>query len=296
MRIKRNMIAITVILISLLALLYPWMSNYVFEHRANSLVQTYSDWVSVMEDEEKEKIRSMAKAYNDTLCHGVISLQDPFGITGSNNLSLIEAVKEFAAFFDWGEEGVIGSINIPTIEVNLPIYASSSYPNALTRGVAVVDLTSLPIGGVGTHSVISGHTGLNQAKLFTDLINLEEGDYFFISVLGETMAYQVDAIYVVLPSDTSLLAIDPEEDYVTLLTCTPYGTNTHRLLVRGVRTEYVTGMENTMTSQNVTSQWHQEYRRALLCGVGIAFLLVVLVCLGRKIHGEGKKKNAKKKG
>ncbi len=295
MRKKRKLIALAVIIISLLAVLYPWISNYVFEHRADSLVQTYSDVVSTLDDEEKDAIRAIAEAYNAALRNGVVSLSDPFGSTENSNVSLSESVKEFASLFDLGEEGVNGSIKIPAINVNLPIFASSDYSNALTRGVSVVDLTSLPIGGTGTHSVISGHTGLNQAKLFTDLINLEEGDYFFISVLGETMAYQVDAINIVLPTDTSLLAIDPDQDYVTLLTCTPYGTNTHRLLVRGVRTEYVEDMENTITSQKVSSQWHQEYRRALTWGFLIALLLAVFIWLGRKIYHARLKKKAQKK-
>ena len=154
------------------------------------------------------------------------------------------------------DDGVMGFIKIPCIDVSLPIYHGTSEA-VLEIGAGHLQGTSLPIGGESTHSVITGHTGLSSAKLFTDLTELEEGDMFFLNVMGEKLAYKIDQITKVLPEEISNLKIENGKDYCTLVTCTPYGVNTHRLLVRGERTDYVEATEDQSNFEvkKTKSQW-----------------------------------------
>ena len=151
----------------------------------------------------------------------------------------------------------------------MPIYHGTS-DSVLEKGVGHLQGTSLPVGGESTHTVLTGHTGLSNAKLFTDLTEVEEGDIFFLNVMGEKLAYKVDQIKVVLPSELNSLKVVPGEDYCTLVTCTPYGVNSHRLLVRGVRTDYKEAVESpeTFESREVKSKWMDEYKKALLISIG----------------------------
>ncbi|MCD7746558.1 MAG: class C sortase [Lachnospiraceae bacterium] len=254
---------------------YPFIANYVFEHRQESLVETYEQQVDALAGAELEEMLAAAQEYNQTLASGHVQLHDPF----TEELSGVSE-EDYESLLRLNDTEVMGYINIPCISVELPIYHGTS-AEVLEKGVGHLEGSSLPIGGEGTHTVLTGHTGLSRTKLFTDLTQLEEGDIFVLNVFGEHLAYEVDQIKVVEPSEVSDLAIEEGQDYCTLITCTPYGINSHRLLVRGVRTEYKEEYEDTQLVQTKTeeSQWMYQYKRALFLAIGLiaaAFLVMFL--------------------
>lgn len=206
---------------------YPWISEWVNASSQAHVIESYQGNVSEMDTEEIAKEKLAAALYDQK--EVASSVQDPFAEETNEN-----EVEEgsYASILNVGE--TMGYLEIPKIDSSLPIYHGTS-ELVMEEGVGHMEGTSLPVGGLGTHCVLASHSGLPDAKLFTDLGKLAVGDKFYIHVLDEMLTYQVDEIDVVLPSDTSKLEIVPGEDYVTLLTCTPTGTNTHRLLVRGVR-------------------------------------------------------------
>ena len=183
--------------------------------------------------------------------------------------------------------GIMGYVKIPCISVDLPIYHGTS-TEVLERGIGHLAASSFPIGGKSTHAVLTGHTGLSSAKLFTDLTEMKKGDLFFIHVLDKKLAYRVDQINVIRPENTRKLQIIDGKDYVTLLTCTPYGVNDHRLLVRGIRTEYHEKEELTKERPH-HSQWMEVYRRAILIGLLIVFALIISRKVYVKIKGRRKR-------
>lgn len=178
----------------------------------------------------------------------------------------------------------MGSIEIPSIDVNLVIYHGTE-EEVLQKGVGHLQGTSLPVGGTGTHSVLSAHTGLPNKKLFTDLDQLEPGDVFYLHILGETLAYKVDQILTVLPHETDALMIDSTQDYVTLVTCTPYGINSHRLLVRGTRIPYEEAQQIAQDAGTHSgSTWRDEYLKALFVGLLILLVLIIVKLVWDKKH------------
>lgn len=249
---------------------YPFIANYVFENRADSIVSTIEQSAQDANTEEYEEAIAQAVEYNETLANGHIQLKDPF-----SEEALDEAAGDYSTLLCMTDDGVMGFIEIPSIDVSLPIYHGTS-ADVLERGVGHLEGTSLPVGGESTHSVLTGHSGLSNAKLFTDLTELVKNDVFFLHIMGETLAYQVDQIKVVLPSELNDLYIESGKDYCTLITCTPYGVNTHRLLVRGVRTDYEAAVSNpgTFEVKKVESKWMAEYQRALL--ISLVFLAVCM--------------------
>ena len=258
---------------------YPFIANYVFENRADSIVSTIEQSAQDANTEEYEEAIAQAVEYNETLANGHIQLKDPF-----SEEALDEAAGDYGTLLCMTDDGVMGFIEIPSIDVSLPIYHGTS-ADVLERGVGHLEGTSLPVGGESTHSVLTGHSGLSNAKLFTDLTELVKNDVFFLHIMGETLAYQVDQIKVVLPSELNDLYIESGKDYCTLITCTPYGVNTHRLLVRGVRTDYEEVVSNpeTFEVKKVESKWMAEYQRALL--ISLVFLAVCMsVVLIRRRH------------
>lgn len=258
---------------------YPFIANYVFENRADSIVSTIEQSAQDANTEEYEEAIAQAVEYNETLANGHIQLKDPF-----SEEALDEAAGDYSTLLCMTDDGVMGFIEIPSIDVSLPIYHGTS-ADVLERGVGHLEGTSLPVGGESTHSVLTGHSGLSNAKLFTDLTELVKNDVFFLHIMGETLAYQVDQIKVVLPSELNDLYIESGKDYCTLITCTPYGVNTHRLLVRGVRTDYEEVVSNpeTFEVKKVESKWMAEYQRALL--ISLVFLAVCMsVVLIRRRH------------
>ncbi|MCD8015085.1 MAG: class C sortase [Lachnospiraceae bacterium] len=254
-------------------MLYPFAANYVFEHRQASLIRTYENVVGETKEERVAALLAEANEYNESLLRGNVRLHDPFTeeVGGYDE-------EDYFSLLDVDGTGVMGYVSVPCIEVFLPVYHGTS-EMALKNGIGHLEGTSLPVGGSGTHAVLTGHTGLSDSKLFTDLILLEEGDLFFVTVLGETLAYEVDQILVVEPDDTTALGIMKGEDYCTLLTCTPYGINSQRLLVRGKRTEYEAAIKEAAAAESRIkageSEWMLQYRRSLM----IAFILIASAVL-----------------
>lgn len=206
-------------------MLYPTVSNIINERNMSSVINRYEDNVNQMAEEERRAALEAAHAYNK-------ELPDLY-----NHMSGAEIAKnpEYYKTLNLSGTGIMGSLQINKIRVNLPIYHGTS-DEVLQVAVGHLPETSLPVGGKSTHAVLSAHTGLPSAKLFTDLDQLEIGDLFSITVLDEVLIYTVDQILIVEPEDSRDLRIFEGEDYVTLVTCTPYGINSHRLLVRGERT------------------------------------------------------------
>lgn len=216
-----------IFLFGLGVLLYPVFSDLWNQFRQNQLISGYQEAVSNLTPEDYSKWRDAAEAYNQTLDQ---SFRDAF--TGEE----IDPDDPYWDLLNVNGDEIMGYIEIPKISVSLPIYHGTG-EDVLQDGIGHLYGTSLPIGGKGTHCVLSGHRGLPSALLFTELDRLEKGDRFYLYVLGETLAYEVDQILVVDPDEVSALTPEKEGDYVTLLTCTPYGVNTQRLLVRGHRVE-----------------------------------------------------------
>lgn len=219
----------------MIILLYPYVSNLVASRNASQVVQSYEDEVKNMEAEKIDAAKEAARKYNEQL---------------SNVISVEEAQEEDTiTYLDMVDAGMsMGYIVIPKIDVNLPIY-SGIEEESLRRGVGHLEQSSYPLGGESTHCVLTGHRGLPSALLFTDLDKLEIGDEFYLHVLDDVLAYRVDQIKVVEPNESGDLEIIEGMDYCTLVTCTPYAVNTHRLLVRGIRTEYVETQEKHTASQ-----------------------------------------------
>ncbi len=251
----------------LLLVFYPFISNYLMGLNHDSELVEQQSAVEKLNKNEIDKAFEDAYSYNKSLL-GNIQLTDPFdpGYKAETDL-------KYEALLDVNGDSVIGSIEIPSISVNLPIYHGTD-SEILLKGVGHLQKTSLPVGGKGTHSVLTGHSGLSSAALFTDIDKLKSGDVFYIHVLGRTLAYQVDRISVVKPNETNSLRIDTEKDYVTLVTCTPYGINTHRLLVRGERIPYEEAEKIVSETEKVESTWMLEYKRALLAG-GVVLVIIV---------------------
>lgn len=180
--------------------------------------------------------------------------------------------------------GVMAYVDIPKINVYLPVQHGTD-ADTLEKSVGHVVGTSLPVGGSSTHAVLSAHSGMASSKLFSDIDQLAVGDVFYIHVLGDTLAYKVDAIHTVLPTDTSLLQIEDAKDYVTLVTCTPFGVNTHRLLVRGHRMPYVPEQEATAAVEKpVASSWTRHYLTGLTIGLGVVAAIGGGYFLVRRFH------------
>ncbi|MBD9336067.1 MAG: class C sortase [[Ruminococcus] faecis] len=205
---------------------YPFISNMVAQRHASQVVKDYETNVEEMDEEKIDAMKEAAKKYNEQLSN-VVSVDDE----NENN----EQGESYADLLDIGES--LGYITIPKIDVNLPIYNGTSQ-DVLSKGVGHMEQSSYPLGGESTHCVLTGHRGLPSAVLFTDLDKLEIGDEFYLHVLDEILAYKVDQIKVVEPNESGDLEIIDGKDYCTLVTCTPYAINSHRLLVRGERTEY----------------------------------------------------------
>lgn len=220
-----TMLLILVFLVGLSLLLYPTFSDWWNSFHQSQAITNYSDTVANLNNEEYEAIWNSAADYNALLAR-----------TGIHwNLSETEQA-EYKSQLDPGGTGIMGYIEIPKINCSLPIYHGTD-ASILQIAIGHIEGSSLPVGGKSSHCVLSGHRGLPSAKLFTNLDQLEVGDRFMLRVLDETLTYEVDQILIVLPDELTALGIEDGQDYCTLVTCTPYGVNTHRLLVRGHRVE-----------------------------------------------------------
>lgn len=206
---------------------YPTISNLLARYNSIEAIHEYRAYTTSLSKEELDAEWEKAKIYNDNLAGDPV--RDPF--VPESGMALPENYQQVLNVAD---DGVMGYLEVPAIDTALLIYHGTS-EKVLKTGVGHIEQTSLPIGGENSHAVLTAHTGLPSARLFTDLIKLREGDRFYIYVLDQKLSYEVDQIQVILPEDVENLHMVPGEDYVTLLTCTPYGVNSHRLLVRGVR-------------------------------------------------------------
>lgn len=220
---RTNLILVLIFIIGLSVMLYPTVSDYWNSRTQSRAVATYSETVASMSEQDYDEMFAEAEAYNRKLAQ----VNMPF--------VNYDQVEDYEDILDISGTGIMGYVTIEKIRVELPIYHGTE-DSILQVAAGHLRGSSFPVGGKGTHSVISAHRGLPSAKLFTELDEIEEGDTFTVTVLNRRMTYQVDQIRIVEPQEIEDLEIDPEEDYCTLMTCTPYGINSHRLLVRGVRT------------------------------------------------------------
>lgn len=269
-------------------LLYPFVANQWNNYRQSQLITTYEEAVSQMEesgrvDYEIEWVK--ARNYNDELLPYI--LPDSFSTAEVPQ----EGDAEYLSCLNLTEDGMMGYVQVPKINVKIPIFHTTN-EDVLQKAAGHLPGSSLPIGGEGTHTVISAHRGLPSAALFTDLDKLEEGDVFLLSVLDETLCYQVDRISVVEPTDTQALSAEDGKDLATLLTCTPYGVNSHRLLVRGHRIpneEFADeGTPLAAFSGMVGPSLHTSYLLWVLIGLAVTGLFIFLLYLyDRKLKGTG---------
>ena len=235
---RRRIIPLLVVVIGLLILFYPTISNILIVRNASRVVSRYDAAIEALSDEEYQRILAQARAYNERLAAASDGTTDALaGAVGAE-----AADEEYSRLLDINGDGMMGYLTIPRLDETIPIYHGTSEA-VLQVGSGHLEGTSLPIGGDSTHAAISGHRGLPTAKLFTDLNLMREGDRFYIRILKDTYAYEVDSITTVLPTDASELAIRAGEDRVTLITCTPYAVNTHRLLVGAHRIPYTPDQE-----------------------------------------------------
>ena len=269
---KNTIIIICFILVILLgagAAAYPLIASINNEH-TQSLVQTeYEEKLQQLDTSEIDAALAAAREYNKTI--STVQIEDVDKIKAD--------LPPYEDLLNLANNGIMGYIEIPTINIDLPIYHGTTGA-AMEKGAGHMEGTSLPVGGIGTHAVISAHSGMASAKLFTDLDKLKLGDMFFITVCNQKLAYEVDNIAVVEPTDIDLIRIDTQQDYVTLLTCTPYGVNTHRLIVRGHRVEMaeeaIAEVEEKAKPEGST--WIEKYEQGILIGIAI-FLGLLLIAL-----------------
>lgn len=267
--------------------LYPLISNTLYEKNQSLVLAQYETAMDAIPAEQQDAAWQAAQAYNSSLLEGEAFLTDPF----DPEKVLDPAAKPYADLLNLEDDGLMGYVEIPRIDVYLPIYHGTT-ADVLEKGIGHLQNTSLPVGGAGTHAVLTGHTGLAGKRLFTDLSQLETEDVFYLHILGRTLAYQVKAIYIVEPDQTEYLVIQPDQDLVTLLTCYPYGINTQRLLVQGSRVSYEQAIQQQAiqadTTPAQTSTWTLEYRKALiLClilYIPLSLLLIRLLLRKRGNH------------
>ena len=267
-----DLILIIAFLAGLSLLLYPGFSDYWNQFHQSRAIVGYAETVAAMDDGEYERLWGAAEDYNRRLAESAAEYALPD-----------ELLEEYAQRLNVGGDGVMGYVEIPEIECSLPIYHGTD-DAVLQSAVGHIEWSSLPVGGESSHCVISGHRGLPSAKLFTNLDKLVEGDLFFLQVLDETLSYEVDKIRIVEPQELSDLQIEAGKDYCTLVTCTPYGVNTHRLLVRGHR------VDNEVLAQTVrvTSDAIQVEPVLVATALAVPVLLILMIWLivhdSRKQH------------
>ena len=257
---KRWLLAAACGVAALGLMLYPLVRDLLNEKYHSDVETTYTAAIADTDDAELTAQRQAAEQYNAMLSGATIT-------EGGVSAPPLAYAQQLTV------GGVMAYVDIPKIDVYLPVQHGTD-ADTLENSVGHVVGTSLPVGGSSTHAVLSAHSGMASSKLFSDIDQLTEGDTFYIHVLGDTLAYKVDAIHTVLPTDTSLLQIEDGKDYVTLVTCTPFGVNTHRLLVRGHRAPYVPEQEAPAAAEKpVASSWTQHYLTGL--GIGLGAVAVI---------------------
>lgn len=273
---KRKITTVLIILLMIVGfgiLAYPTISNQWNTYRQSRLISDYDEAVSQLDEEDFEEAWALARQYNQTFTQNSIT-SDVFGLDGAEDIRDTEYWK----VLNVGGDGIMGYLTIPKINIKLSIYHGTA-EDVLQTGVGHMNGTKLPIGGQDTHSVLSAHRGLPSAKLFTDIDQLEKGDRFYLHILDEDLAYEVDQIHPMIDKDDyaaleDAVKIESGQDYVTLFTCTPYGVNSHRLLVRGHRVPYDGELESTPVESMVQSLQNY-YMFYALAALGITVLIVL---------------------
>lgn len=257
---KITMLMILFFFIGLLVFFYPTLSNYYNEKNQSRTIYNYENILKNTNQIDFEKVKNDAIEYNKKLS----KLKEP--------LLTYDTLKNYKKLLNINNDGMMGYLTIDKIKVELPIYHTVS-ETVLNSSVGHLEGTSLPIGGKGTHSVLSAHRGLPSAKLFTELDKLEIGDTFKITILDETHVYKVDKISIVKPNDRNELKINKDNDYITLLTCTPYGINTHRLLVRGER------IQGDIKKDYITTEGFKVNRLIVMPIIALPIIALLLIVL-----------------
>ena len=264
---RKHISTIFIILIFLVGLgfiSYPTVSNLWNQAHQSRAIATYSKQVEKLDDSENKKMLKAARKYNKSL----LKKSDHWKLSKKDK-------KKYESLLDVSGTGIMGYIEVPKIDCSLPIYHGTD-EGALQIAIGHLEGSSLPVGGKSTHCVLSGHRGLPSARLFTDLDQMEEGDIFILNVLGRKLAYEVDQIRVVLPEEMSDLEVIEGKDLCTLVTCTPYGINTHRLLVRGHRTKYV---EEKVEEQKEVQTKKMDTRQLIAGAAGAVILAVIIIAV-----------------
>ena len=256
---KRWLLAAACGVVALGLLLYPLVGELLREKYHSDVETRYTSVIADTDDAKLTAQRQAAEQYNAMLANAAIS-------EGGASAPPLAYADQLTV------GGVMSYVDIPKINVYLPVQHGTG-ADTLERAVGHVTGTSLPVGGGSTHAVLSAHSGMASSKLFSDIDRLEKGDVFYVHVLGNTLAYEVDSINTVVPTDTSLLQIEDGKDYVTLVTCTPFGINTHRLLVRGHRVPYTPEQASAVEEKPVASSWTQHYLTGLGIGLGVAAVI-----------------------
>ena len=269
-----NLVICIIFLAGLSLLLYPFVANQWNNYRQKQLISGYEQVVSEKEAAEGidyDAERKKAEDYNEALLPCV--LPDSFAFAESSGVDPV-----YMNTLNIAGDEMMGSVEIPKINIKIPIYHTTE-EEVLNKGAGHLEGSSLPVGGVNTHAVISAHRGLPSASLFTDLDQMKVGDHFLLHVLDETLCYEVDKISVVKPEDTSALAVEDGQDLVTLLTCTPYGVNTERLLVRGHRVPYVEEEVKEEKTVLSGSSLHTNYLLWVFVGLFVTALFIFVLYL-----------------
>lgn len=250
---------------------FPFISNYLNQRNATEVMENYQKKADKLTPEQIAEMFQQAQIYNENLLGQ--PAHDPFipgsGIVMPDNYYQVLNV-----------DGTMGQIEIPSIDVKLPIYHGTK-ENVIRKAAGHLEGSALPIGGAGTHTVLTSHTGLTEAKLFTDLTELKKGDHFLIHVLNRTLAFEVDKISVIEPEHTELLRAVKGHEYATLLTCTPYGVNSHRLLVRGKRVPY--NPKKVVKKKKLTKEQHLLLKAAVITTVIMLILIIVTYWRNKKV-------------
>lgn len=263
-----TLLIVVVFVAGLSFLLYPTVSNLWNQAHQSRAIATYTEQVEKLDDSSNKEMLKAARKYNKELLkkadHWKLSKKDK---------------KKYESLLDVSGTGIMGYIEIPKIDCSLPIYHGTD-EGALQIAIGHLEGSSLPVGGKSSHCVLSGHRGLPSARLFTDLDQMEEGDTFILNILGHKLAYEVDQIKVVLPEEMSDLEIQEGKDLCTLVTCTPYGINTHRLLVRGHRVKYV---ETKVQEQKEVAKSKTDIRPVIAgAAAGVLVLFIIIFAVRRR--------------
>ena len=279
------LLAILIMLVGAGFIAYPFASNALRQAQQGKVISMEEEAVEATSEDDLDAERQKAIAYNEQLLNGRSVITDPFDPDAERPTD-----EDYESVMNLAGDGVMGSISIPAIHVELPVYHGTD-DEVLQQGVGHLEGTSVPIGGDSTHCVLSGHTGLPSMKIFDNLEQLKEGDYFILSVLGEDHAYEVTSIEVVLPNETDSLVIQPGKDLCTLVTCTPYGLNTHRLLVHAERCEIPDEWLNKGDA-SFPSGYGEPFDRTLLPSVLLGLALSALVIGGYVVVRRVRKRRA----